>query len=45
MKPTAPNMKEMLDFIQKKMETASYLQTIRVYDFIKALMREVQNEI
>lgn len=32
-----PSMKMMLDEIQKKMETASYLQTIRVYNFIKIL--------
>ena len=40
MEPTCSSMKEMLDYIQKKMEKASYRQTIRVYDFIKALMKE-----
>lgn len=40
MQPELPSMKEMLDEIQKKMEKASYLQTIRVYDFIQVLMRQ-----
>lgn len=40
MQPALPNMKEMLDQIDQKMKTATYVQTVCVYDFINALMKE-----
>lgn len=40
MDPALPSMKEMLDHIEQKMKKASYRQTVCVYDFIKALMKE-----
>lgn len=40
MQPALPSMKEMLDHIEQKMKKATYAQTVCVYDFINALMKE-----